>query len=145
VGKPGEPIDLLGLFFIFLGTVALAAQWGSFLDYRRLRKLERHGVEGEATITQRCAVRGHERYLFAVRLPDGASAAEFSEEHWKPLGQPGAVLPVIYDPAKPKRAKTGMRKDIEYRAERFAVYLLGGGGLTLFVGGLVMESLIRPW
>ncbi|WP_437026086.1 hypothetical protein [Streptomyces bungoensis] len=120
-------------------------QLQSFWDYRRLRKLERSGVEGEATVVRRHPVRGHERYFLAVKLPDGSSADEFSEEHWQPIGAPGAVLPVIYDPAQPKRATTGARKDIDYKAERFAVYVMGGGGLTLFVAGCVMVALVRPW
>lgn len=142
--KPGGFIDLAGIFFIFLGTTGLIFQLQDLMDYRRLRKLERRGVEGEATIVNRHSVKGHERYYFAVRLPDGESAGEFSEEHWTPLGSPGTVVPVIYDPQKPTRAKTGGRKDIDYKEARMYVYVLGGGGVALWVTGLLMLSLIRP-
>ncbi|WP_428957324.1 hypothetical protein [Streptomyces sp. cg35] len=145
MAKPGGVIDLLGIFFVFLGTCGLLMQVGSLGIYRKLRKLERRGVEGEATVTRSWPVRGSVRVIFRIHLPEGRAVAEFNEVQLDPVGSPGDVVAVIYDPKKPTRAKTGGRKDINYRAERLAVQLLGGGGLALFVAGIVMVALARPF
>ncbi|MER6333472.1 DUF3592 domain-containing protein [Streptomyces sp. NPDC001034] len=145
MGKPGGAVDLIGIIFIVLGTMGIFIQMTSFVVYRRLRILERVGVEGEAVVGRHDRMDGLHRIYFQVRLPEGRSGKEFYEKHLELIGEPGAVVPVIYDRRKPGRAKTGSRADIEYRAERFAVYLLGGGGLTLFVAGFVMVALVRPW
>ncbi|MFK0155451.1 DUF3592 domain-containing protein [Streptomyces sp. NPDC090493] len=78
-------------------------------------------------------------------LQEGGAAVEFSEVMLDPVGSPGDVVPVIYDPENPTRAKTGGRKDIDYRGERLAVFLMGYGGLMLFVAGIVMVALSRPF
>ncbi|MEU6192987.1 DUF3592 domain-containing protein [Streptomyces sp. NPDC047061] len=143
--RPGGAIDLLGIFFIFLGTCGLLIQLNSFWVYRRLRKLERDGVEGEATVRRSEPAGGQVRLHFQVCLPDAEPVAEFEEVMLEPVGSPGDVVPVIYDPEKPTRARTGARKDIDYRGERLTVFLMGYGGLTLFVAGIVMVALSRPF
>ena len=146
MGEPGGPIDLLGILFVILGTAGLLVQLQSFRDYVRLRRLERHGVEGEATIVRTEPSRGLLlRFFFKVKLPGDQPGGEFSEVLLEPIGSPGDVVPAIYDPGKPQRAKTGARGDIDYRGERLAVYLLGVGGGTLFVAGNVMIHLARDW
>jgi hypothetical protein len=145
VGEPGGPIDLLGILFVFLGTIGLIMQLQSARDYRRLRRLERDGVEGEAAITRWEPVRGQVRLYLRVCLPEGRSAGEFEEVMLEPVGSPGDVVPVIYDAEKPTRAKTGTRRDLDYKDDRLVVYLFGGGGGTLFVAGLVMIFLVRGW
>ncbi|WOX11826.1 DUF3592 domain-containing protein [Streptomyces sp. N50] len=143
--RPGGPVDLLGIFFIFLGTCGLLIQLNSFWVYRRLRRLERAGVEGEATVARWEPVGGQMRLHLQVSLPEGESAGEFEEVMLEPVGSPGDVVPVIYDPEQPSRAKTGGRKDIDYRGERLAVFLMGYGGLALFVAGIVMVALSRSF
>lgn len=145
MGKPGGVVDILGIFFIFLGTCGLLIQLNSFWVYRTLRRLEKSGVEGEATITRWEPVGGQMRLYFQVCLPEGESAAEFEEVMLEPVGSPGDVVPVVYDPENPTRGKTGVRKDIDYRDERLMVFLFGYGGLTLFVAGIVMVALSRPF
>ncbi|WP_460068751.1 DUF3592 domain-containing protein [Streptomyces sp. YKOK-I1] len=136
----------MGAFFVFLGTCGLIIQLQSLWDYRRLRRLERHGVEGEATIVRTQPARGLTlRFFFAVRLPGGESGGEFSEVLLEPVGSPGDVVPALYDPGDPRRAKTGTRGSIDYKAERAAVYLFGGGGGALFVAGIVILFLTRGW
>ncbi|MDX2648225.1 hypothetical protein PV341_32580 [Streptomyces sp. PA03-1a] len=144
MGEPGGLIDLMGVFFVFLGTCGVLIQLHSFWVYRRLWKLERHGVEGAATIVRTEPARGLLRFFFEIKLPEGESGGEFSEVLLEPIGSPGDVVPAIYDPSKPQRTKTGTRGDIEYKGERLAVYLLGGGG-TLFIAGSVMILLVRGW
>ncbi|WP_129309460.1 DUF3592 domain-containing protein [Streptomyces sp. L2] len=144
--EPGGPVDLAGIFFVFLGTCGLLIQAQSFVDYRRLRRLERHGIEGEATIVRTAPGRGLLlRCFFAVKLPGDEAGGEFCEVLLEPMGSPGDVVAAIYDPSRPERAKTGTRGDIEYKGERLAVYLLGGGGGTLFVAGLAMIFTVRGW
>ncbi|MFK0287157.1 DUF3592 domain-containing protein [Streptomyces sp. NPDC090499] len=138
-------VDLLGIFFIFLGTGGLLIQLNSFWVYRRLRKLERSGVEGWATVARWEPVGGQTRLYLQAPLQEGGAAVEFSEVMLDPVGSPGDVVPVIYDPENPTRAKTGGRKDIDYRGERLAVFLMGYGGLMLFVAGIVMVALSRPF
>lgn len=145
MGEPGGPIDLLGILFVFLGTIGLIMQLQSSFDYRRLRRLERVGVEGEAAISRWEPAGGRMRLYLQVCLPEGRPAGEFEEVMLEPAGSPGDVVPVIYDPEKPTRAKTGTRGDLDYRAERLAVYLFGGGGGALFVAGVVMIFLVRGW
>ncbi|MEV5850138.1 DUF3592 domain-containing protein [Streptomyces sp. NPDC051985] len=143
--RPGGVIDILGIFSIFLGTGGLILQLNSFWVYRRFRKLERDGVEGEATITRWAPAGGQMRLYLKVCLPEGREADEFEEVMLEPVGSPGDVVAVIYDPERPTRAKTGARKDIDYRAERLAVFIFGYGGLALFVAGIVMVALSRPF
>ncbi|MEW1780117.1 DUF3592 domain-containing protein [Streptomyces sp. NPDC086777] len=145
MGEPGGPIDLLGILCVILGTVGLILQLQSAWDYRRLRRLERQGVEGEATITRWEPVRGQMRLYLQVSLPEGRSAGEFEEVMLEPVGSPGDVVPVVYDPEMPTRAKTGTRGDIDYKDDRLVVHLFGGGGGTLFVAGVVMIFLVRGW
>ncbi|MFR9789629.1 DUF3592 domain-containing protein [Streptomyces sp. MB22_4] len=145
MGKPGGVVDLLGLLFMILGSMGVLIQLTSFATYRRLRILERSGTEGEAVVVRHDRMDGLHRVYLRVRLPEGGEGREFYERHRELIGGPGTVVPVVYDRRKPSRAKTGSREDYDYRAERLAVYLLGCGGLVLFVAGFVMVCLVRPW
>lgn len=143
--RPGGVVDLLGILFVFLGTCSLILQLNSFWDYRRLRKLERSGVEGAATIARWEPVGGQMRLYLQVRLSGGGSSGEFEEVMLEPIGSPGDEVPVIYDPERPTRARTGTRGDIDYRDERMMVFLFGYGGLALFAAGILMVALSRPF
>jgi hypothetical protein len=91
MGKPGGVVDILGIFFVFLGTCGLLIQLNSFRVYRTLRRLERSGVEGEATVTRWEPVGGQMRLYFQVCLPEGESAAEFAEVMLEPAGFAGSA------------------------------------------------------
>ncbi|MFF5945836.1 hypothetical protein ACFY7X_34840 [Streptomyces althioticus] len=53
-------------------------------------------------------------------------------------GPEGTVVPVVYDGRKPRRAKTGVRKDLDFDKERPVVLLVGGTGLLLLATGALL-------
>lgn len=125
-----------------VGFIAVVAQISIFLTYRRLRNLARHGVEGEAVVTaQEYYGSGKQRVHYEVRLPEGEPRAEFQAVQ-RELPGPGAVVPVVYDRRKPRRAKTGSLSDIDYRAERIVVFVLGYGGLAAYIAGIVLLVMV---
>lgn len=128
----------LGFALVFLATITLVVQLDSFLTHRLLSNLERHGVEGEAIARRQDVMAGQARVYFEVRLPEGEPRAEFYELFLTSPGPAGTVVPVVYDRRKPSRAKTGTRQEIDFRAERRLVQVMGGGGLVMFVAGVVL-------
>lgn len=118
---------------------------GIFLDYRRLRNLARRGVEGEAvSTTQEYAGGGQYRVYYEVRLPEGEPKAEFHERQ-RGMVDLGVVVPVVYDRRRPRRGKTGFLKDIDYRAEQLAVFVIGYGGVAMYVAGIVLLIMVKGW
>jgi hypothetical protein len=134
---------LLGVVLVFLSTLSLLVQLQSFLTHRLLSGLERHGVEGEAIAIRQDRVAGQARVYFEVRLPEGEPRSEFYELFLTSPGPEGTVMPVVYDRRKPSRAKIGTRQEIDFRAERRLVRVMGGGGLVMFVGGVVLLFVAR--
>lgn len=128
----------LGLILICLGLLSLFAQSGSFLLHRRLQALKHHGVNGQAVYVFHDYVTNSNRVFFDVCLPEGEPPARFSEYMQTVPGPEGTVVPVVYDSRKPKRAKTGVREELDYGSEWGSVILLGFGGLGLIgIGGLL--------
>ncbi|MGW0823339.1 hypothetical protein [Streptomyces sp. NPDC002845] len=136
---------VVGGLLEMVGFGAFVSQLGIFLTYRRLRNLARHGIEGEAVATtQEYYGSGKHRVHYEIRLPEGEPKAEFYALQ-RDLPDPGTVVPVVYDRRKPRRAKTGLLKDIDYRPERLVVFVLGYGGLALFVAGFVLLTMTLGW
>ncbi|OUC96943.1 DUF3592 domain-containing protein [Streptomyces swartbergensis] len=133
----------LGFVLVFLATISLLMQLQSFLTHRHLSSLERHGVEGEAIAIRRDVMAGQARVYFEVRLPEGEPRSEFYELFLTSPGPDGTVMPVVYDRRKPSRAKIGTRQEINFRAERRLVQVMGGGGLVMFVVGVVLLFVAR--
>ncbi|MFF7866500.1 DUF3592 domain-containing protein [Streptomyces qaidamensis] len=133
----------LGFGLVFLATISLIMQLDSYLTHRLLSALERHGVEGEATAVRQDVMAGQARVHFEVRLPEGEPRSEFYELFLVSPGPVGTVMPVVYDRRKPRRAKTGTRQEIDFRAERRLVQVMGGGGLVMFVAGVVLLFVAR--
>jgi len=131
-------LSVLGFALVFLGTTTLFIQLESFLTHRHLSNLERHGVEGEAVVRRQDRMAGQARVYFEVRLPEGEPRAEFYELFLTSPGPEGTAVPVVYDRRKPSRAKTGTRQEIDFREERRLVQWMGGGGLVMFVAGVVL-------
>ncbi|MEU0070551.1 DUF3592 domain-containing protein [Streptomyces sp. NPDC006332] len=133
-----DVLSLVGFALVFLGTTSLLIQLQSFLTHRLLSSLERHGVEGEAIVKRQDRMAGQARVYFEVRLPEGVQRPEFYELFLTSPGPEGTVMPVVYDGRKPSRAKIGTRQEIDFRLERRLVQVMGGGGLVMFVGGVVL-------
>lgn len=128
---------------MFLATISLVMQLDGYLTHRLLSALERHGVEGEAIAVRQDRMAGQARVYFEVRLPDGERGSEFYELFLTSPGPVGTVMPVVYDRRKPRRAKIGTRQEIDFRAERRLVRVMGGGGLLMFVAGTVLLFVAR--
>ncbi|MEV5706866.1 hypothetical protein [Actinoallomurus sp. NPDC052274] len=109
------------------------------VKWLKLRRLQRHGVEGEAVSTLQEWIRGGHRVYYDVRLDEGSPRASFIEVGPEPRGPVGTVVPVVYDRRKPKRAQTGTLEDIDLTEEWFYVKLFWGPGLMCIFVGTVLE------
>ncbi|WP_329272086.1 hypothetical protein [Streptomyces pseudovenezuelae] len=128
----------LGLVLMLLGFFALLAQSGNFVEYRLMRKLKHHGVDGQAVYKFYEYVTNSHRAFFDVCLPEGEPPARFHEYMQALPGPEGTVVPVVHDSRKPRHAKTGTRADLDFDKERPVVLLMGGTGLVLLgVGALL--------
>ena len=129
----------LGVVLALFGCFALLAQSGSFVNYRLMRNLKRHGVDGQAIYKFReYANPRSDRVFFDICLPEGEPRARFHEYMQELPGPEGTVVPVVYDIRKPRRAKTGVRKDLDFDKEQPVVLLLGGTGLVLLSVGALL-------
>lgn len=127
-----------GVILIFLGVFAVIAQAGNFVDYRRMRHLKRHGIDGRAVYARHEYVTNSHRVFFDVCLPEGQPPARFHQYMQALPGPEGTMISVVYDRRKPKRARAGVREEMAFDEERPIVMLLGGGGLALIgVGALI--------
>ncbi|MFI7505158.1 DUF3592 domain-containing protein [Streptomyces sp. NPDC049687] len=136
---------IVGFLMVMAGTAALITQSTTFVLYRRLRNLARHGVEGEAvSVDQKYAGTGEYHIHYEIRLADGEPGAEFRERQ-RGMADLGTVVPVVYDRRKPRRAKRGFLKDIDYRGERNIVLVFGYGGLAVFAGGVALLVAVNGW
>lgn len=120
---------------MMFGCFALLAQSDNFVDYRLLRNLKHHGVDGQAVYKFYEYVTNSHRAFFDVCLPEGKPPARFHEYMQALPGPEGTVVPVVYDSRKPQRAKTGTRPDLDFDKERPVVLLMGGTGLVLLCIG----------
>ncbi|MFJ8106766.1 DUF3592 domain-containing protein [Streptomyces sp. NPDC096132] len=134
---PDFPV-VLGLVLMMFGCFALLAQSGNFVEYRLMRHLKHHGVEGQAVYKFYEYVTGSHRAFFDVRLPEGQPQARFHEYMQALPGPEGTVVPVVYDSRKPQRAKTGKREDLDFDKERPVVLLMGGAGLVMLGAGALL-------
>ncbi|MFF5402217.1 hypothetical protein ACFY8K_10005 [Streptomyces misionensis] len=128
----------MGLVLMLFGFFALLAQSGNFVIYRLMRGLKHHGVQGQAVYAFHEYATGSHRVFFDVCLPEGAPRARFHEYMSELPGPEGTVVPVVYDGRKPRRAKTGVRKDLDFDKERPVVLLVGGTGLLLLATGALL-------
>lgn len=115
-----------------VGFGAAVSQVGVFLDYRRLSRLARFGVETEALAkSQEYAGAGNYRVSYEIRVDAVNSKVEFRDIR-RGEAVLGSVVAVVYDRRNPRRGRTGFLEDIDYRAEKLAVFCFGYGGLVLF-------------
>jgi hypothetical protein len=127
---------------VVIGFGAAVSQVGIFLDYRRLRRLARFGVETEALAkSQEYAGAGKYRVSYEISVGGVDSKVEFDEIQRGEVVL-GSVVAVVYDRGNPRRGKTGFLRDIDYRAEKLAVFCLGYGGLVFFVAGVVLLAMV---
>ncbi|MEU4655405.1 DUF3592 domain-containing protein [Streptomyces sp. NPDC023723] len=127
-----------GAVLICLGLLSIFAQSGSFLEHRRLQALKHHGVDGQAVYAFHEYVTNSHRVFLDICLPEGQPRARFHEYMQALPGPEGTVVPVVYDSRKPKRAKVGVRAELDYEFELVSVLLLGAGGLVLIGIGTVL-------
>jgi hypothetical protein len=121
-----------------VGFGAAISQVSIFRTYRHLRNLALHGVEGEAvSVGQEYAGSGKYRVSYEIR-PAGSGSPAVFREVYAGMREAGETVPVVYDRRKPRRARTGFLGDIDYRAERLSVFVLGYGGAAVYVVGLVL-------
>ncbi|MEU1660892.1 DUF3592 domain-containing protein [Streptomyces griseofuscus] len=129
----------LGIVLALFGLFALLAQSGNYVTYRLMRDLKNHGAEGAAVFLREEYASGpNNRMYFAVHLEEGASQREFHEYMPEAPGPVGTVVPVVHDTRNPKRARTGLRKDMDFDKERPVVLLVGGAGVVLLMVGLLL-------
>ncbi|WP_320784702.1 hypothetical protein [Streptomyces sp. CRN 30] len=110
----------------------------NYATYRRMQHLKRHGVDGQAIYKFHEYVTNSHRAFFDVCLPEGQPRARFYEYMQGLPGPEGTAVPVVYDSRKPKRAKTGVRAELDFDAERPVVLLVGGGGLAMIAIGALL-------
>jgi hypothetical protein len=128
----------LGALLIGFGLLSMLAQSGNFLLHRRLRALKHHGVDGQAVYAFHEYATNSHRVFLDICLPEGQPQARFHEYMQTLPGPEGTIVPVVYDSRKPKRAKVGVRAEMDYDSELVSVLLLGVGGLILIgVGALL--------
>ena len=133
---------VVACIMVMVGFAAAVSQAGIFLEYRRLRRLARFGVETEALAkSQEYADSGNYRVSYEISVDGADSKVEFGEIQRGEVVL-GPVVAVVYDRGNPRRGKTGFLRDIDYRAERLAVFCLGYGGLVFFVAGVVLLVMV---
>ncbi|WP_143070824.1 hypothetical protein [Streptomyces malaysiense] len=128
----------LGLVLILFGFFALLAQSGNLVEYRLMRNLKHHGVDGQAVYKFYEYVTNSHRAFFDVCLPQGEPPARFHEYMQALPGPEDTVVPVVYDSTKPQRARLGTREDLDFGKERPVVLLMGGTGLVLLGVGTTL-------
>lgn len=131
---------------VMVGFAAAVSQVGIFLKYRRLRRLARFGVETEALAkSQEYAGSGNYRVSYEISV-DGTDSKVDSKVEFDDIRRGeivlGSVVAVVYDRGNPRRGKTGSLKDIDYRAEKIAVFCFGYSGLVVFVAGVVLPQMV---
>ncbi|MGW1008385.1 hypothetical protein [Streptomyces sp. NPDC002520] len=104
--------NIAGVGFVLMGLGALICflDLTGLLRFLKLRHLQRHGVEGEAASMRQEWIRKRHRVYYPLRLPKDPARRQvprFIEVGVEPRGPVGTVVPAVYDPRKPSRAKTG--------------------------------------
>jgi hypothetical protein len=133
-----QVLFVAGTVLVVLGFLASAAQLGNLLKYRRLRALERRGVEGQAESVSQDWMDGRIRVFYRVLLPEGERGYEFYELTSDTPDPMGTVFPVVYDSSNPGRAKLGTLADVDSTEEGQIVKYIGGGGVLALGMGLVL-------
>lgn len=134
-------IASVGIVLAGLGALICFLDLTGLLKFLKQRNLQRHGVEGEAFSERQEWIREGHRVYYQIRLPeapDGHRAPRFIEVGVEPRGPVGTVVPVVYDPRKPSRARTGTRADMEMSEERSLVLFFWVPGLTCVAVGAVL-------
>ncbi|MCS0637214.1 hypothetical protein NX801_16400 [Streptomyces sp. LP05-1] len=134
----------LGVAMAVLGAVFLVGCTGNLLEFRRLRLLERRGVQGEAVARYQNWMNGKYRVCYEVRLPEGRRRSQFYEFSTARPEPMGTVVPVVYDERKPSRARTGTLDAIDPSGEGRVVAGAGGFGAVALVLGLVIAIVFAP-
>ncbi|MFD3924571.1 hypothetical protein [Streptomyces sp. NPDC058614] len=135
--------NIAGVGFVLMGLGALICflNLTGLLQFLKLRKLQRYGVEGEAVSTREELLSSGPHVFYEILLPDSSIRdypPSFEEVGVDPQGPVGTLVPVVYDRRKPSRAKTGKLMDIDLSEERDMVMFFWIPGLTLItLGGLL--------
>ncbi|MEU0600561.1 DUF3592 domain-containing protein [Streptomyces sp. NPDC006393] len=127
-----------GVVLAALGGVLLWGTTGNLYPQWKLRRLQRHGIEGEAESVLEEGIRGGPRITYVIRLPDGEAVARFMETGVPSRGPVGTVVPVMYDRHKPSRARTGTLADIDPTEDGLYLRFFWGTGLALIAVGVVL-------
>ncbi|MFJ9371916.1 hypothetical protein [Streptomyces sp. NPDC101455] len=135
--------NIAGVGFVLMGIGALLcfANSGGFVKFMKLRNPERHGVAGEAVSDLQEWISSGHRVYYHIRIPGAPpqdAPPHFIEVGPELRGPTGTIVSAVYDARNPKRARTGLRKDLDFEKEWPVVLLLGGGGLVLFGVGVLL-------
>ncbi|WP_208029951.1 hypothetical protein [Streptomyces cyanogenus] len=121
-----------------LGALLCFLNSGGLLEFVKLWKLQRYGVEGEAVSWRQEWISSGHRVFHEIQLPGGVRPVNFIEVGVAPRGPVGDAVPVVYDRRKPKRARTGRLADIELGDEWLGVKLFWVPGLACIAVGTVL-------
>ncbi|MET9733790.1 hypothetical protein ABZZ79_25000 [Streptomyces sp. NPDC006458] len=137
----------MGLVLMGLGALIWFLDLGGLLEFLKLRKLKRRGVQGEAVSTLHDWIEGRQRVYYDVLLPGASPQSRpprFVEIGVEPRGPVGTVVPVVYDRRRASRARTGTLADIadmDMSGEGDRVVIFWVPGLACVVVGAVLLGL----
>ncbi|MET9520329.1 DUF3592 domain-containing protein [Streptomyces sp. NPDC002994] len=125
---------IIGSFVALAGFLYLLSSIPHLVDFLRCRNLERNGIAGEGLCISHAPTADTRTKVFLdIRIPgDGGRTVRVKVlQHGNPT-EIGATVPVVYDPRKPQRAKTGLvGVDFDSRSELKVVQRLLTLGLPL--------------
>ncbi|MEU6377507.1 DUF3592 domain-containing protein [Streptomyces sp. NPDC046909] len=131
----------VGFTLVGLGALICFLNLTGLLKFLKQRKLQRRGVEGEAFSERQEWIREGHRVYYQIRLPEDSGrrrAPRFIEVGVEPRGPVGTTVPVVYDPSRPSRAKTGTLADIDLSEERVMVMFFWIPGLACVAVGAAL-------
>ncbi|MDV5146705.1 hypothetical protein R1T08_21565 [Streptomyces sp. SBC-4] len=103
----GIALTAIGGLLVLVGFFACVGVTGNLVLWLKLRKLDRHGVQGEAVSSLHDLMNGKFRVHYRVNLPDGGQSDSFYETQVTEPEPLGSAAVVVYDRRLPRRAKVG--------------------------------------
>ncbi|MFF9849486.1 DUF3592 domain-containing protein [Streptomyces litmocidini] len=134
---------MVGALIMAVGGFALFVTIGNVLLWSKMRKLRRHGVQGEAVSVLHDWMEGKHRVHYRVILPDPDENRQFYETQVKEPEPIGSVAAVVYDRRRPTRAIVGTMEKVDaiHRSEGGVVKFVWAFGLSTILLGRALVAL----